>query len=300
MRRFKQLIVGLAAMGFVIFMIVTSPQGMDPARYDGLVGDSGRGALVFAAAGCASCHMAPGAVGADRLVLAGGQEFASPFGTFIAPNISNDAEHGIGGWTLPEFAEAVQNGVSPEGQHYFPVLPYAAYARMAPQEVADLKAYMDDLPASTVPDQPHKVGFPFNIRRSLGIWKLLFVDPSPVVAVDAGSPAERGRHLVEAMAHCGECHTPRNILGGLDRSRWLAGAPTPDGKAKVPNITPGALSWSEDEIVTYLTKGNTPDFDFVGGAMAHVVDNMAQLPLSDVRAIAAYLKAVPAVASAAP
>lgn len=298
MRRFIFPIFGLAGLGLVIFLLLTAPKGIDPARFDGISGNSERGAMVFAAAGCASCHTAPGATGADRLVLSGGQEFASPFGTFVAPNISTDGEHGIGGWTLPEFAQALQDGVSPDGQHYFPVLPYGSYARMTEQEVADLKSYMDDLPASALPDQPHRVGFPFNIRRSLGIWKLMFLDSAPVVAVEPGSPAERGRHLVEALAHCGECHTARNMLGGLDRSRWLGGAPTPDGKARVPNITPGALDWSEDEIVTYLTQGSTPDFDFVGGHMAHVVDNMAQLPLSDVQAIAAYLKAVPAVAEA--
>jgi mono/diheme cytochrome c family protein len=297
MRRFKYMFIGFAALGVVVFMIATSTRGMDPTRFDGIIGKGSDGALLFAAAGCASCHMAPGAAGAERLVLSGGQEFASPFGTFVAPNISVDAEYGIGGWTLPEFAEAIQSGVGLDGQHYYPILPYAAYAGMTPQEVADLKAYMDDLPASTVPDQPHRVGFPFNIRRSLGLWKMMFVDIRPVVAVDPGSPAERGRHLVETMAHCGECHTPRNAFGGLDRSRWLAGAPTPDGKATVPNITPAALNWSKDEIVTYLTEGTTPDFDFVGGHMAHVVDNMALLPRSDVEAIADYLKAVPPLAT---
>ena len=103
----------------------------------------------------------------------------------------------------------------------------------------------------------------------------------------------RGRYLVEAQAHCGECHTPRNIMGGMDRSLWLAGAPNADGKGRTPNITPGKLTWSEDEIVEYLTSGFTPDFDSVGGHMAHVVDNMARLPEADRRAIAAYLKKVP-------
>lgn len=299
MRRFQLLIVGLAALGLVVFLALTAPRGLDLAIYDGISGDADRGAMVFAAAGCGSCHMAPGAAAAEKPVLAGGQEFASPFGTFIAPNISPDSEHGIGGWTLPEFAMAVQSGISPDGQHYFPVLPYGSYARMTAQEVADLKSFLDDLPASSAPSQPHRVGFPFNIRRSLGIWKILFVDPSPVVAVDSGSSAERGQHLVEALAHCGECHTPRNLLGGLDRSRWLGGAPTPDGTSQVPNITPGALDWSEQEIVTYLTTGSTPDFDFAGGHMAHVVDNMAKLPVTDVQAIAAYLKMVPAVADPA-
>jgi mono/diheme cytochrome c family protein len=115
-------------------------------------------------------------------------------------------------------------------------------------------------------------------------------------AIDAASPAiERGRYIAEALAHCGECHTPRNLLGGLDRSRWLGGAPDPSGKGSIPNITLGKLTWSEAEIVEYLTSGFTPEFDSVGGHMAHVVDNMARLPESDRAAVAAYLKSVPAV-----
>jgi mono/diheme cytochrome c family protein len=115
---------------------------------------------------------------------------------------------------------------------------------------------------------------------------------------DAPTPElERGRYIVEALAHCGECHTPRNLLGGLKTSKWLSGAPDPSGKGRIPNITPAALTWSEDEIVDYLTTGFTPEFDSVGGHMAHVVDNMARLPESDRRAVAAYLKAIPPVAS---
>jgi mono/diheme cytochrome c family protein len=106
---------------------------------------------------------------------------------------------------------------------------------------------------------------------------------------------ERGRYIVEALAHCAECHTPRSMLGGLDQGRWMAGAPSPDGQGRVPNITPAKLNWSAGEIYTYLTTGFTPDYDSVGGHMAHVVDNMAQLPEADVRAVVAYLKALPAI-----
>jgi mono/diheme cytochrome c family protein len=110
------------------------------------------------------------------------------------------------------------------------------------------------------------------------------------------TPTEaRGRYIAEALAHCGECHTPRNGLGGLDRARWLAGAPNPSGQGNIPNITPGKLTWSEAEILEYLTTGFTPAYDVVGGHMAHVVENMAKLPASDRQAVAAYLKRVPAV-----
>ena len=137
------------------------------------------------------------------------------------------------------------------------------------------------------------VVLPFSIRRNIGLWKLMFLR-SGWVLQDAPTPElERGRYIVEALAHCAECHTPRNALGGLDRSRWMAGAPSPDGKGRIPNITPGKLTWSEAEIFAYLTTGFTPEFDSVGGHMAYVVENMSKLPESDVHAVVAYLKALP-------
>ncbi|MFN4172552.1 MAG: diacylglycerol kinase, partial [Pseudorhodobacter sp.] len=245
------------------------------------------------AAGCASCHMAPGALGEAKLVLAGGMRFASDFGTFIAPNISPSPQ-GIGGWMLRDFASAVQRGVAPDGAHYYPAFPWNAYNKASLQDVADLHAYMQTLPPDPTPSAAHEVGFPFNIRRSLGGWKLLFESSDWAIGGDLTEAETRGRYLVEALAHCGECHTPRNVLGGLDRSRWLAGAPNPDGKGRSPNITPGRLTWSEAEIAAYLLSGFTPEFDSVGGHMVAVVDNMAKLPESDRLAIAAYLKKVPA------
>ncbi len=275
--------------------MLTRPAPLDPEFGSGLVADAQAGALVFAAAGCVSCHAAPEAGGEDILKLAGGHAFASDFGTFYAPNISPDAGAGIGSWTLPEFARALQAGVSPGGQHYYPAFPYTAYAHMEPQDVADLWAYMQTLPTDATPSRAHDVGFPFNIRRSLGGWKLLFAKEDYVLAGDLSEQVQRGRYLVEGLAHCGECHTPRNALGGIDRSAWLGGAPNPSGKGRIPNITPGQLQWSEDEIIEYLTSGFTPDFDSAGGEMASVISNMAQLPEADRAAIAAYLKAVPAV-----
>jgi len=286
--------LGVALLGFAGFVLATQPRPGDMSDLAGAKGNADAGKLVFTAAGCASCHMAPGAAGADQLILAGGQAFASPFGTFLAPNISPDPTHGIGGWTLMQFACAIRDGLSPEGQHYFPALPYNAYNKMTGQDVADLWTYVQTLPTSTTPSQDHQIGFPFNIRRSLGGWKLLFESrdwqmPAPTPEL------EHGRYIVEALAHCAECHTPRNALGGLDRSRWMAGAPNPDGKGRTPNITPAKLTWSEGEIFDYLTTGFTPEFDSVGGHMAHVVENMAKLPESDRRAVVAYLKALPAV-----
>lgn len=288
-------VIGVALLGLAGFILLSAPDRVDAKAYAGLSGNAATGEAVFWAAGCASCHAAPAAAGDDMRVLAGGQSFASPFGTFLAPNISPDPEAGIGGWTLEQFANAVTQGVSPTGAHLFPALPYSAYNKMQPQDVADLKAFMDTLPASAEPNKPHEIGFPFNIRRSLGIWKRLFVTEDWVITGDLTPAQTRGRYITEALAHCGECHTPRNALGGLQRDKWLSGAATPDGKGKTPNITSAKLTWSEAEIVEYLTSGFTPEFDSVGGHMAHVVDNMARLPESDRKAVAAYLKLVPPV-----
>ncbi|MBD1205888.1 MAG: c-type cytochrome [Rhodobacteraceae bacterium] len=281
----------LALGGAVGGWLITAPDPLPAAAFDGLTGDPVRGELVFTAAGCASCHAAPGATGEAELVLAGGQRFPSDFGTFLAPNIS-PSEAGIGGWSVADLGNALMRGVSPDGAHYYPALPYASYAKMQPQDVADIHAYMQSLPPSDVASQPHEMGFPFNIRRSVGVWKALFLNTDWVLTGDLTPEETRGREIVEALAHCGECHTPRNALGGMDTTRWLAGAPNPSGEGTIPNITPAKLTWSTGEIVTYLTTGFTPEFDSAGGHMAHVVTNMAALPDTDRQAVAAYLKKV--------
>ena len=296
MKRISQIVLGLGLIGGATFLVITQPQPTAGVAVAGLTGDASRGEAIFHATGCASCHMAPKAEGDAQMVLSGGQRFASAFGTFLAPNISSDAKAGIGGWSNEQFAVAIQDGISPEGQHYYPAMPYTAYTKMVPQDVVDLKSYMDTLPASDVASLPHEVGFPFNIRRSLGGWKFLFMSKDWVLADAATPEVERGRYIAEAMAHCGECHTARNPLGGLKTSVWMGGANDPSGQGKIPNVTPGALSWSSADIVEYLTSGFTPEFDSVGGHMAHVVENMSHLPESDRMAVAAYLAALPAVA----
>lgn len=295
MRKLAYTALSLAVIGGASFYVITEPSRSAVATYAGLTGNAANGEAVFWASGCASCHAAADATGPDELVLKGGQEFPSAFGTFVAPNISPDPKAGIGNWTFLQFADAVTKGVGPNGEHLYPALPYAAYNKMTPQDVVDLKTYMDTLPPSPEPSKPSNVGFPFNIRRTLGVWKALFQSTDWAIKGDLTPKEQRGRYIAEALAHCTECHTPRNALGGLDRAKWLAGAPTPDGKARTPNITPAKLDWSEADIVEYLTSGLTPNYDSVGGHMAHVVENMARLPQSDREAVAAYLKRVPPV-----
>ncbi len=294
MRIMRWLVVlGLVAAGGLYVM--SRPKPLAAAAVANLTGDSVHGEQVFWATGCASCHMAAEAKGEAQLILSGGQRFPSDFGTFVAPNISQDPEQGIGNWTLLDLANAITRGVSPEGEHYYPALPYASYAKMEMQDVADLYAFLKTLPADPTPSQPHELTFPFSIRESIGVWKLMFLTKDWALPGNLTPTAARGRYIAEALAHCGECHTPRNMLGGMDTARWLGGAPNPSGEGRIPNITPGKLKWAAADIVQYLTTGFTPDYDSVGGHMAHVVENMARLPESDRLAVAEYLLAVPNV-----
>ena len=294
MRTILIALVAVLAIAAAAFWALSRPDPLPDADFAGLSGDAERGEAVFWATGCASCHAAPGASGDDRLVLSGGRSLESDFGTFRAPNISTDPEHGIGGWTLAEFGNAMLRGVSPDGRHYYPAFPYTSYRFATLEDVADLKAFMDTLPATDAPSPANDLAFPFNLRRGIGLWKRLNLPDGWAVPDPLDAQAERGRYLSEALAHCGECHTPRKRLGGMDRARWLAGAPNPSGDGRIPAIDPGTLTWSKDEIAGYLATGFTPSFDTAGGTMAAVVQSLSQLPREDLDAIAAYLAAVPA------
>ncbi|MET3662651.1 cytochrome c [Aquamicrobium ahrensii] len=261
-------------------------------------GNAERGLRIFHAGGCGPCHAAKGAEGDARFQLAGGLELRTPFGTFIAPNISQDAKDGIGNWTPDDFAAAMLKGVSPDGRHYYPAFPYTSYARMKPQDIADLFSFMQTLPAVAGRTAGHELAFPFNIRRGIGLWKLLYMNDGPAVDIaGASDKVLAGQYLVEGPGHCGECHTPRDFGGGTDKGKWLAGAVAAEGEGVTPNITSGEGGigdWSEADISGYLETGFTPDFDSVGGSMVEVQKNMAELTPQDREAIAAYLKAIPA------
>ncbi len=299
----KKILLALAVLGVggaVGFLFLTAPKPLPSERLaaiEALVGDATQGETLFWAGGCASCHAAPGAADAARLVLSGGLRLNSDFGAFVAPNISPDPMAGIGGWSLADFANAMLAGVTPDGGHYYPAFPYGSYVRMTDGDIANLFAFMKTLPVSDRASEPHDLRFPFSIRQAVGGWKLLyFTDAARVRLVDADQVLTRGQYLVEGPGHCGECHTPRTLMGGFKSDAWLSGARNPDGKGVIPNITPGSKSvgsWSAGDIAYYLESGFTPDFDSVGGSMVSVQKNMAQLPASDREAIAAYLKAIP-------
>ena len=230
-------------------------------------------------------------------------ELKTPFGSFYPPNISTDAKDGVGGWRDVDFANALLSGVSPHGEHYYPAFPYTSYQRMTPGDVADLIAFLRTLPAVSGRAPEHKLAFPFSVRRALGFWKLLYFDNAGLPPV-AGQSEEwnLGRYLVEGPGHCGECHTPRGPLGEMLTDKALTGAPSPDGKGKTPSLVGGKFAdWTKADIVEALDSGFTPSGDALGGAMAAVVRNTAQLRPADREAIAVYLKSLAAPkASAAP
>jgi len=236
------------------------------------------------------------------LQLGGGLAIGSPFGTFYAPNISQDPTDGIGRWSETDFANAVMKGISPDGAHYFPAFPYTSYTHAKVDDVRDLFAYLKTLPAVPGKARDHDLPFPFNIRRNVGIWKLLFMDDRRFVA-DAARSAQwnRGAYLVNSFGHCAECHSPRNVLGGIVTSQRFAGGPSAEGEGWVPNITQkGIGEWSETEIADFLETGDMPEGDSASGAMRPVIKNLAQLTAEDRAAIADYLKSLPPVEGPTP
>ena len=280
-------------LGVIVTLLVawalTRPHTIDPERLPAAEPDLANGEQVFHAGGCASCH------GED---LAGGHEMHTPFGIFHVPNISPDPGAGIGAWSTLDLVNAMLRGVSPSGEHYYPAFPYTSYARMKLADVVDLKAYLDTFEPRAAAVTDHEIAFPWNVRRGIGLWKKRYLSEQAVIADEGLSDAAlRGRYLVEAVGHCGECHSPRDRFGGPDNGEWLAGGPNPDGEGKIPNITPdkdGLADWSAADIAYYLESGFTPDYDTAGGSMVAVQENLAKLPATELAAIAAYLKAVPA------
>jgi mono/diheme cytochrome c family protein len=256
-------------------------------------GDPEHGRYVLAMSGCTTCHTAP----KGGAFLAGGRELKTDFGSFFTPNITPDPETGIGGWSEADFIAALRAGVAPDGGHYYPTFPYTSYTRMTEQDIRDLKAYLDTIPPVRNAVRDHDLPFPFGIRASMIGWKLLFFDDAPFTP-DPNRSAEwnRGAYLVNGPGHCGECHSPRNLIGVVDTDRPLSGNPNgPEGE-KVPDITqgPGGIAdWSIEDIVGALEIGLLPDGDFVGGAMTDVVEgNTSQLTEADRMAIATYLKSL--------
>jgi len=254
-----------------------------------------RGGYLFAAGDCIACHTDQKNHGAP---LAGGPALATPFGTFFAPNITADPENGIGRWSEDDFRRALREGRGKGGEYLYPVFPYTSFTGMTDRDIADLYAYIMAQPASPQPNRPNQARFPFGFRPLLLGWRILFFRAGPLQpAADESADWNRGRYLSEAVAHCGECHTPRNFLGALESGRAMAGNPDGPDKQKAPNVTPdpetGLGKWSLEDIEYLLDTGIKPDGDVVGSGMADVTRGTGKLTKADRHAIAVYLKSLP-------
>ena len=295
LRKLIVLAIVLGVAGLAASWFATMPASVPASALGAHTPNLDNGRTMFFAGGCASCHASPNQQ--DRMRLGGGLGLKSPFGTFYVPNISSDRADGIGAWSEAQFVTAMVKGISPDGAHYYPSFPYGSYQRMRTEDVRDLFAFMKTLPAVQGRARGHDLPFPYNVRRGVGVWKLLYLDGDPFRPDPQQSPEwNRGAYLVNGPGHCGECHSPRDALGGIQKDKRFAGGPNPEGEGWVPNITQARLKdWSAGDIEELLQSGMTPEGDTVGGSMRPVVRNTAELPAADRKAMAVYLKSLPAV-----
>jgi len=250
-------------------------------------GDAKRGEYLAKAGGCLGCHTVEAKDAKEKPVpYAGGRALKTPFGTFFGPNITPHPEAGLGRWTEADFMRAMREGRRPDGANYFPAFPYPSFTLVSDADLRDLWAYLRSLPQSSRPSQEHDLGFFYRWRFTVTFWKWLFFTPGPMTA----NPGNRGEYLVRALGHCGECHTPRNFLGGAKKDRFLAGA-----KDVAPNLTPTKLkSWGDAELRNFLTTGLTADGDVPAQEMGEVITNTtSQLTLQDLDAVIAFLRSLP-------
>ena len=285
-----------ARLGAILLTLVSLPAAAETAA--GIERLRERGAYVLRASGCVACHTDAENGGA---FLAGGRALVTPFGTFYSPNITFDPLHGIGAWQAQDFMRALRHGVAPGGASYYPVFPYTSYTRMRREDMFALWTYLASVPTSTRSNTPHDLVWYMRFRIVNRIWKFLFFEPGVFKPDESRSKTwNQGAYLVKAMAHCGECHTPRTRFGNLDASLAYAGAKDgPEGESS-PNITPDAQTgigdWDRSELVSYLSDGMLPDGDFAGGLMADVIDEgLSYLTERDLEAIAEFIMALPPI-----
>lgn len=284
----------LAALGLAAFWVVTIPRPIPAEAIPAHVGDVANGKLLFNAGGCHSCHLPTKESGLDLESVAGGAPLKTPVGVLYPPNITPDAETGIGKWSDADFVNAMQKGLSEEGEHLIPAFPYTSYAHMKVEDVLDIKAYLMSLAPikNEVPD--HDVLALPLVRRGLGAWKLLGLDESKTEPDPAQSESwNRGRYLVNGPGHCNECHTPRTLFMTSDMSKYLAGGPHPEGEGKVPSLHDlvgrGKYKDAADLTLAFQNGELMGYSRLASGGMGKVQTNLSKLPEADVKAIADYI-----------
>ncbi len=292
--------VGALQLGALLWLSVSAASPAQAAGNTAPAVDPqlAQGEYLFRAGGCYGCHTDVEARGRP---LAGGRALDTPFGRFYAPNITPDAGTGIGAWREQDFVRALRAGVDPRGEHYYPAFPYTAYTRLTDDDLRALWVYLRAQPAVQQPNRTHQLAWYARSRSLLRLWKELYFTPGAFQPDRSRSAAwNRGAYLVEAAAHCGECHTPRSWTGALDGERRHAGTRTGPEDTMVPNITPdrgtGIGRWRASGLAIYLQSGLRPDGDSASGLMAEVIDNgLRHLRPDDLAAIAEYVLSMPPV-----
>jgi mono/diheme cytochrome c family protein len=297
----KRILIAVGALGVVVaipvacfFIWPASIEAVQATRAQP-IGSAlvAKGEYLTKAADCAACHTAPGGE-----PFAGGRAFKLPFGTIYSSNITSDRETGIGKWSDAEFARAVHRGIGKNGEDLYPAFPYTAYALLSTDDVLAIRAYLSTERPVSLRNPDNTLVFPFNQRYMLRAWKLLFVPTRPWEPSTVHDAAwNRGSYLAEALAHCGECHTPRNLMFATKSDRKYAGAVVDGWKAY--NITSdseiGIGAWSDADIERYLSSGHAPARGSAGGGMAEAIDlSLRHLSSEDIVALTRYLRTIPA------
>jgi mono/diheme cytochrome c family protein len=290
---------GARAIVPVLLALVSVVLAPGHAEAQASAAEIARGKYVFGATGGCGCHTEKGK---GKPVNAGGRQIDAPFGTVFSTNITPDRQTGIGAWTDEQIITATRLGRRPNGERILPVHPFTSFNGMAESDLRALVAYLRTVPPVNRPNQPKKITVPLFESVFLPAWLAAFSPrETPPPSAPTSGPA-RGEYLVKAVAHCGECHTPRGLSQAVDNTRFLAGNPKGPENSEIPNITPDpqtGLKWSVEEIVEYLGTGNRPDGDVVGGIMGEVIYGTTagykDMTKADLTAIAQYLKSIPPV-----
>ncbi len=294
---FRRLALALAALlaGWLAASQAAGDSQQQQRDYSGLTGDVNRGFYVARLANCITCHRAADDSGS---LFSGGLELETRVGTYYIPNITPHPEDGIGGWSLEDFARSLTEGLNPEGKHYYPAYPYTFYTRFTSQDIVDLWAALQSVPAVAGRPQKYKLKLFYRLRGPIGGWKRQYFDPGEYQPDPSRSEQwNRGRYLADGPAHCGACHTPRGAMGGRDLSRRYEGGVEKIG-GNGPNIrteTLKANGWTEGDLSWSLRSGLMPNGDAYGDRMALVVQHGTRFWTNDdLAAIATYFFDLPA------
>jgi len=288
----------LAVAGLAVAWGMSETHPLTAAEIPAHQPDIANGKELFNAAGCLSCHKpGPDLKNVDASLPAGGTAFKTPVGTFYPPNLTPDPETGIGKWTDAEFVNAVQRGISPEGENLIPAFPYTSYARMKTTDVLDIKAYLDSLTPVVAPEKEAQIPAPWLLRRGVGLWKHFGFDTAEWQP-DPSKSAEwnRGAYIANGAGHCNECHTPRNLFMAFDWSKQFQGGPHPGGEGKVPSLRDllGRGKYTDaSDLATAFQNGEMMGYEHMSsGGMGEVQSNLSKLAESDVKAVADYISSL--------